>query len=86
MLFGSAVCRADELSEQVLQTFRSQAGDLRVSAKDGRRASDSEMVSWPFATFAACLADAVEKPVRPGFVACAVLQGNEDRPIPLIAM
>jgi hypothetical protein len=46
---------------------------------------NSEMVSWPFATFAATLAKAVGRPVPPGFVACAVLPGKDDQPIPLIA-
>lgn len=44
-----------------------------------------EMVSWPFATFAACMAETVGRAVPPGFVACAVLPGKDDQPIPLIA-
>jgi hypothetical protein len=46
---------------------------------------NDEMVAWPFAAFAAALAEAVGRPVPPGFVACAVLRGQEARPIPLIA-
>jgi hypothetical protein len=45
---------------------------------------NDEMVAWPFAAFAAALAEAVGRPVPPGFVACAVLRGQEARPIPLI--
>lgn len=43
-----------------------------------------EMVSWPFAAFAATLAQACGRAVPPGFVACAVLPGQEHQPIPLI--
>ena len=46
---------------------------------------NDEKVAWPFATFAAVLADTVGRKVPPGFVACAVLKGREDRPIPLIS-
>ena len=32
-LLGAGVCHADDFTEKVLQTFRSQASELRVSAK-----------------------------------------------------
>lgn len=44
---------------------------------------NKEMVSWPFATFAAAFAEAAGRAVPPGFTSCVVLPGSKDA-IPLI--
>ncbi len=57
----------------------------RFSVASQTLVGNSEMVSWPFATFAAAMAQFCGRAVPPGFVACAVLPGQENSPIPLIA-
>lgn len=75
--------QAESRARQPLRQITSALASFAVASQT--LIGVDETVSWPFAAFAATLAEACGRPVPPGFIACAVLPGQESQPVPLIA-